>query len=202
VDGAVIAALRHATDDALRDFEKLPLARRLSSRDVTLSEYAAWLQAHVAVFSAWAEAYPYSLRRACRCDPAARVEALHLDLAALGESVIREAPLAPPAFDWPGHSPAWWGALYVFEGSRFDARAIAASLRRHLGVCVSGALRFLDPVNGPVAQQAWSTTAQCIERALSPAELPLAIEGALATIAHLHRAVATAIPHGEAAAAA
>src|SRR3546814_7622191 len=49
-------------------------------------------------------------------------------------------------------SAAWWGALYVFEGSRLDSRVVARHLRQQLGLCVAGALRFLDPVNEASSQ--------------------------------------------------
>src|SRR5688572_32589861 len=98
------------------------------SRDVTLDDYRAYLQAHHAVALAWSEAYPSCLRRRCRCDPASRLDALHLDLAALGGDVIDDDSAVRFAFDWPPESPAWWGALYVFEGARLDARASASHL--------------------------------------------------------------------------
>src|SRR5688572_17758509 len=171
------------------------------SRDVTLDDYRAYLEAHLAVFVAWSESYPRCLRRRCRCDPASRLDALHLDLAALGGGVIGEVPLGRFSFDWPPESPAWWGALYVFEHARLDARAMARHLRRQLGVCVAGALRYLDPVNEASSQPAWATTVQHLERALAPPALDEGIAGALAAVAHLRAALSAAAPPDEAAAA-
>ena len=202
MEGAALAALHDATGDALRALEHLPLSRRVMSRDVTLSAYREYLQAHHEVLVAWAEAYPRHLRRQSRCDPESRLDALHLDLAALGSGVIDTRPPGHHAFDWPPDSPAWWGALYVFEGTRLDARAVAAHLRRQLGVCVAGALRYLDPVNEASSQPAWATTVQTLERALPPEKLAPAIEGALAAVARLHAALAAAAPGDQPAAAA
>lgn len=186
-----LATLRDATEPAHRALEDLPLTRRLMSREVTLDDYRVFLQAQLAVFVPWAEAYPRSLRRACRCEPATRLDALHMDLAVLRDGVLDDPALGPYAFDWDDASPAWWGALYVFEGSRLGARVVARHLRQQLGLCVAGALRFLDPVN-EAAQPAWSTLVQCIERNLDEATLPLAIEGASRTFAHFHDAFARA----------
>ena len=194
MEGAALAALHSATDDALHDLENLPLARRVMSRDVTLDDYRAYLQAHHAVFAAWSEAYPRCLRRRCRCDPASRLDALHLDLAALGGAVLDERPLGRFVFEWPAESPAWWGALYVFEGTRLDARALARHLRRELGFCVAGALRYLDPINEASSQPAWARTVQSIERALTPEALPEGIEGARAALGHLRGAISAAAP--------
>jgi heme oxygenase len=206
VEGAALSALREATEASQRALEQTALWRRVMSCEVTLDDYRAWLQAHLAVSVCWAEACPLTLRRRTRCDPNARVDALHLDLAVLGDSVLREAPANPCGFDWPDASAAWSGALYVFEGSRLDARVVARHLRQQLGFCVAGALRFLDPVNEATSQPAWSSIVQELERSLSSTDaLREAIAGALATLECL-RQVLSADPaapdarHGAAAA--
>ena len=191
MESAALAALHAATDDALHELESLPLVRRVMSRGVTLDDYRAYLQAHLQVFAAWSESYPRCLRRRCRCNPASRLDALHLDLAALGGGVLDATPRERFGFDWPPESPCWWGALYVFEGTRLDARAVAGHLRRELGVCVAGALRFLDPLNEASSQPAWATTVQSIERALTPESLAEGIDGARTALAHLHTALSS-----------
>ena len=189
MEGAALVALRDATDEASRALERLPLAQRVMSREVTLDDYRAWLQAHLAVFVAWTESYPQALRRYSRCDPALRLDALHLDLAVLHEGVIDDMSPGDYRFDWPADSPAWWGALYVIEGTRQDARGVASHLRQQLGLCVSGALRFLDPVNEAASQPAWSNTVQCLERVLTADKLAEGIDGARATLDYFAQAL-------------
>ena len=204
MEGAALAALREATEPAKRALDELPVPRRVMSRDVTLADYRCFLQAQHAVIGPWSESYPTRLRRACRCDPASRLEALHLDLAVLGDAVLVDAPAGRLRFEWPIDSPAWWGALYVFEGPRLDARAVARHLRQQLGVCVGGALRFLDPLNEAAQQPAWSSIAQSLERAVTTSRVPLAIEGALQTLGYFASAfgrVDTAIDESAVAAA-
>lgn len=193
MEGA-LSVLRQATGSAQRGLDDAPLLRRLNSREVTLSDYRAYLQAQLAVFAAWSEAYPLSLRRACRCDPAARLDALHLDLAALHDETIERGAAAAPVFDWPAESAAWFGALYVLESLRAGGRAVAQHLRQELGLCVGGALRFLDPAHEIGVQPAWPALAQCLERALPPERVPEAIEGALATYALLTSSLARSAP--------
>jgi len=185
-----LAALRDATAQTRQALEDTPLARRLRSREVTLADYRSYLQAHRAVLQPWVEAYPRCLRRACRCDPEARLDALHLDLAVLHDGVLDDPSLGEFAYDWDDGASEWWGALYVFEGFRLDARGMADHLRRQLGLCVAGALRFLDPVNEAHSQPAWATVLQCLQRHLDDDTLPGAVAGAEAVYAHFHAAFA------------
>lgn len=194
MEGA-LAALREATAPARHALASSPLARRVVSREVTLDDYRTWLRIQFALFVPWSEAYPQRLRRACRCDPSVRLDALHLDRAALYGGVLDEPALGDFRFDWNDDSPAWWGALYVFEGPRRDARAVAQHLRQQLGLCVSGALHFLDPANEGM-QPAWSSVAQALERGLPQYSRPAAIEGALTVLGNFHTAFARAAADG------
>lgn len=190
-----LAALRDATGPARHALDSSPLPRRVLSREVTLDDYRTWLRAHFALFVPWSEAYPQRLRRACRCDPAARLDALHLDLAVLYGGVLDDPALGDFRFDWNDDSPAWWGALYVFEDARQDARAVARHLRQQLGLCVSGALHFLDPVNEGM-QPAWPSLVQALERALPQSSRAAAVEGALTVLGNFHTAFAQAAVNG------
>jgi heme oxygenase len=187
---SALAALRQATGSAQRGLDDAPLWRRLNSREVTLADYRTYLQVQLAILAAWTEAYPAALRRACRCDPAARLDALHLDLAALRDAALDGPAASPMVFDWPAESAAWFGALYVLESLRARGRAVAQHLRQELGLCVGGALRFLDPAQETSVQPAWPSLAHCLERALPPERVPEAVEGALATYAMLNAAFA------------
>lgn len=190
MEGAALTALREATDAAQRALEQTPLTRRVMSREVTLDDYHAWLQAYLGVVVPWCESCPNALRRRSRCDPTTRVDALHLDIAVLGDRQLQESNGNACRFDWPADSAAWWGALYVFEGSRLDARSVAQHLRQELGFCVSGALRYLDPVNEASSQPAWSSIVQGLERSLvSETALHEAIAGACTTLEYLRAAL-------------
>lgn len=186
-----LQALREATQDSHSALEASALSTRMMSSAVTLDNYRSFLVAQLAVFAPWCEAYPQTLRRGCRCDPVARLDALHLDLSELQYGVLDAPSLGTFDFDWPDEAPEWWGALYVFEGSRLGGRVVARHLRQQLGACVDAALRFLDPPND-ATQPAWPSLSQSIERALPRSSRAAAIGGARRAFAHFDRAFARA----------
>jgi heme oxygenase len=188
-----VEVLREATERAQHALESTWLHQQVRSNDVTLLDYRHFLQAQLTVFVPWVECLPAALREASGCDPAARLDALHLDLAALHDDVIDEPARASFSFDWPPASAEWWGALYVMEASRLDGRTTARHLREQLGLCVAGALRFLDPPND-AAQPAWATLLHRLEAAVDESAREEAVAGALVTFAHFHAAFAIAAP--------
>ena len=138
-------ALRRATAAAHRALDHHPLLQRLTARDLTRAQYAQSLAAmyapHVRL-----ERLVHDSRHHLESGLAlsARQEHLEADLAQLGWPVPRASQLTPDPAD--GRA-AWWGRVYVLEGSRQGSAVIARCIHTSLGDAVP--CRFFAGATAP-----------------------------------------------------
>ncbi|KFA06361.1 heme oxygenase [Xanthomonas vasicola pv. musacearum NCPPB 2005] len=182
-------ALRHATQDAHRLVEAVPLMQALGQGQIDSAAYAQILRRHhglLAGFEAQLSDWLTTLvgngwhyRR--------RVPALREDLRALGQQ-----PDLPVALPSVADDAARWGMLYVIEGSQLGGRMIARSVRK-LQPALAGALRYFELADDDPA--GWRRFQAALERRLdTPSARDAAIDGAQAMFAHFHTCLA-AEPH-------
>lgn len=124
-------ALRRATATAHHVLDHHPLMQRLIGSDLNLDSYAESLAAmyrpHVRL-----ERLVHESRHRLESglDLSSRVAALEADLLELGSPV----PVLPHTTQGVGDTrAAWWGRVYVLEGSRLGAEVIARCIRTSLG---------------------------------------------------------------------
>ncbi|MFL8061800.1 biliverdin-producing heme oxygenase [Xanthomonas vasicola] len=182
-------ALRHATQDAHRLVEAVPLMQALGQGQIDSAAYAQILRRHhglLAGFEAQLSDWLTTLvgngwhyRR--------RVPALREDLRALGQQP--DLPLALPSV---ADDAARWGMLYVIEGSQLGGRMIARSVRKQQPA-LAGALRYFELADDDPA--GWRRFQAALDRRLdTPSARDAAIDGAQAMFAHFHTCLA-AEPH-------
>ncbi|AZR32693.1 biliverdin-producing heme oxygenase [Xanthomonas vasicola] len=182
-------ALRHATQDAHRLVEAVPLMQALGQGQIDSAAYAQILRRHhglLAGFEAQLSDWLTTLvgngwhyRR--------RVPALREDLRALGQQ-----PDLPVALPSVADDAARWGMLYVIEGSQLGGRMIARSVRKQQPA-LAGALRYFELADDDPA--GWRRFQAALERRLdTPSARDAAIDGAQAMFAHFHTCLA-AEPH-------
>ncbi|AZR36726.1 biliverdin-producing heme oxygenase [Xanthomonas vasicola] len=181
-------ALRHATQDAHRLVEAVPLMQALGQGQIDSAAYAQILRRHhglLAGFEAQLSDWLTTLvgngwhyRR--------RVPALREDLRALGQQ-----PDLPVALPSVADDAARWGMLYVIEGSQLGGRMIARSVRKQ--PALAGALRYFELADDDPA--GWRRFQAALDRRLdTPSARDAAIDGAQAMFAHFHTCLA-AEPH-------
>ncbi|AZR24605.1 biliverdin-producing heme oxygenase [Xanthomonas vasicola] len=182
-------ALRHATQDAHRLVEAVPLMQALGQGQIDSAAYAQILRRHhgllagfEAQLSDWLTtlvANGWHYRR--------RVPALREDLRALGQQ-----PDLPVALPSVADDAARWGMLYVIEGSQLGGRMIARSVRKQQPA-LAGALRYFELADDDPA--GWRRFQAALDRRLdTPSARDAAIDGAQAMFAHFHTCLA-AEPH-------
>ncbi|AVQ08839.1 TPA: biliverdin-producing heme oxygenase [Xanthomonas vasicola pv. zeae] len=182
-------ALRHATQDAHRLVEAVPLMQALGQGQIDSAAYAQILRRHhglLAGFEAQLSDWLTTLvgngwhyRR--------RVPALREDLRALGQQ-----PDLPVALPSVADDAARWGMLYVIEGSQLGGRMIARSVRKQQPA-LAGALRYFELADDDPA--GWRRFQAALDRRLdTPSARDAAIDGAQAMFAHFHTCLA-AEPH-------
>ncbi|MBO9769035.1 MULTISPECIES: biliverdin-producing heme oxygenase [Xanthomonas] len=178
-------ALRHATQDAHRLVEAVPLMQALAQGQVDSAAYAQILRRHHALLAGFETQYGnwlttlvgngWQYRR--------RVPALRDDLHALGQQP--DLPVALPA---SAEDAARWGMLYVIEGSQLGGRVIARSLRKQQPA-LAGALRYFEMADDDPA--GWRRFQAALDRRLAtPSARDAAIDGAQAMFAHFHACLA------------
>lgn len=126
--------LRSATALAHRELDRHPLLKRLMDSPLTHDQYA---QSLAAIYRSHAglERRVHESRHhlASGFTLDARLEFLQADLAELGVGI----PSAPETARLPLEArAAWWGRVYVLEGSRQGGAVIAGRLRSSLGETV------------------------------------------------------------------
>ncbi|MCL1501233.1 heme oxygenase [Xanthomonas nasturtii] len=182
-------ALRHATQDAHRLVEAVPLMQALAQGQIGSAAYAQILRRHHALLTGFEEHLSdwlttlvgngWHYRR--------RVPALREDLRALGQQP--DLPAALPAI---ADDAARWGMLYVIEGAQLGGRVIARSLRKQQPD-LAGALGYFELADDDPA--GWRRFQAVLDRRLDTASARgAAIDGALAMFAHFHTCLA-AEPH-------
>ncbi|MGV7193450.1 biliverdin-producing heme oxygenase [Xanthomonas axonopodis] len=178
-------ALRHATQDAHRLVEAVPLMQALAQGRVDSAAYVQILRRHHAFLSGfeaqlgnWLATLVgngWHYRR--------RVPALRDDLRALGQQ-----PDLPAALPATADDAARWGMLYVIEGSQLGGRVIARSVRKQQPA-LAGALRYFEMADDDPA--GWRRFQAALDRRLAtPSARDAAIDGAQAMFAHFHTCLA------------
>lgn len=178
-------ALRHATQDAHRLVEAVPLMQALAQGQVDSAAYAQILRRHHALLAGFEAQLAnwlttlvgngWHYRR--------RVPALRDDLRALGQQ-----PDLPAALPASADDAARWGMLYVIEGSQLGGRVIARNLRKQQPA-LAGALRYFELADGDPA--GWRRFQAALDRRLAtPSARDAAIGGAQAMFAHFHSCLA------------
>lgn len=170
-------SLRHATADAHHTLDHHPLLQRLTGSALTREQYAeslaAMYPAHVAMERRVHDSQHYA---EAGLTLSARRTLLEADLVELGWPVPAMMPKAPQLAD--GRA-AWWGRLYVLEGSRQGGAVIARCIRTSLGDSVPYRF-FADAM--PADDR--STMMAMLEHALrDDAALQQAVTGARAAFA-------------------
>ncbi|PPV05276.1 hypothetical protein XBLMG947_3596 [Xanthomonas bromi] len=182
-------ALRHATQDAHRLVEAVPLMQALGQGQVDSAAYAQILRRHHALLSGFEAQLSdwlttlvgngWHYRR--------RVPALREDLRALGQPP--DLPVALPSI---ADDAARWGILYVIEGAQLGGRMIARSVRKQQPA-LAGALRYFELADDDPA--GWRRFQTALDRRLdTPSARDAAIDGAQAMFSHFHTCLA-AEPH-------
>ncbi|EKQ59196.1 heme oxygenase [Xanthomonas citri pv. malvacearum str. GSPB2388] len=178
-------ALRHATQDAHRLVEAMPLMQALAQGQVDSAAYGQILRRHHALLAGfearlgnWLTTLVgngWHYRR--------RVPALRDDLRALGQQ-----PDLPAALPASADDAARWGMLYVIEGSQLGGRVIARNLRKQQPA-LAGALRYFELADGDPA--GWRRFQAALDRRLAtPSARDAAIGGAQAMFAHFYSCLA------------
>ncbi|MBV6846384.1 MULTISPECIES: biliverdin-producing heme oxygenase [Xanthomonas] len=178
-------ALRHATQDAHRLVEAVPLMQALAQGRVDSAAYVQILRRHHALLTGfeaqlgnWLATLVgngWHYRR--------RVPALRDDLRALGQQ-----PDLPAALPASADDAARWGMLYVIEGSQLGGRVIARSVRKQQPA-LAGALRYFEMADDDPA--GWRRFQAALDRRLAtPSARDAAIDGAQAMFAHFHTCLA------------
>lgn len=175
--GRAHQTLRDATAAAHRALDHHPLLQRLTDSDLTREQYAESLAAmyrpHVQL-----ERLVHGSRHlfASGLKLSTRRRLLEADLLELG----RPVPALPPSLPDPLNGrAAWWGRVYVLEGSRLGGAFIARRVRSWLGDSVP--CRFLAETLAPDLQRAMQVMR---ERQLeAPEALDQAVAGARAAFA-------------------
>ncbi|AEO44397.1 biliverdin-producing heme oxygenase [Xanthomonas euvesicatoria] len=178
-------ALRHATQDAHRLVEAVPLMQALAQGRVDSAAYVQILRRHHVLLSGfeaqlgnWLATLVgngWHYRR--------RVPALRDDLRALGQQ-----PDLPAALPATADDAARWGMLYVIEGSQLGGRVIARSVRKQQPA-LAGALRYFEMADDDPA--GWRRFQAALDRRLAtPSARDAAIDGAQAMFAHFHTCLA------------
>lgn len=170
-------ALRRATAAAHHALDHHPLLQRLTARDLTRAQYAQSLAAmyapHVRLERRVHDSR-HHLESGLALSP--RQEHLKADLAELGWPVPPASQVTPDPAD--GRA-AWWGRVYVLEGSRQGSAVIARCIHASLGGSVP--LRFFAVATAPGGHSALLAT---LTRALEDDDaLEQAIAGARAAFA-------------------
>lgn len=113
--------------------------------------------------------------------PCLRLEALRLDLAALGLSAayIERLPRCDPAERLTDSPEAALGSLYVLEGSALGGRLITRALQACDWLPAEG-LRYFD-LYGAEGGVVWRRLQDHLRSVVSPAMVPAVQQGALAT---------------------
>lgn len=123
--------LRHATAAAHHALDHHPLMQRLIGSDLTREQYAESLAAmfrpHARLERLVHESRHHS---ESGLELSARVELLEADLFELGWPVHPVSQIMPDPLD--GRA-AWWGRVYVLEGSRLGRAVIARCIHSSLG---------------------------------------------------------------------
>jgi heme oxygenase (biliverdin-IX-beta and delta-forming) len=136
-------ALRASTREVHLTLDEMPLMRRVMADSVDVDDYRAFLRAQLTVMERWWAICPVCVADAAPETVDARSAGLRDDLTALGRG-DDSLTLLWPRQCWPSYSAQWWGALYVIEGSRIGACAVADRIEAALGSSVQGATRFLQ----------------------------------------------------------
>lgn len=129
--GRVHHALRQATALAHQALDHHPLMRRLTGRGLTRAQYAGSLVAMYAPHARLERMVHGSRHHAgSGLGLSARLELLEADLLELGCAIPKVSQVGADASD--GRA-AWWGRVYVLEGSRLGGAIIARCIRSSLG---------------------------------------------------------------------
>ena len=129
--GQVHQALRSATAAAHHALDRHRLLRRLTGRDLTREQYAETLAGMYrphARLERWVHASRHHFESGLELSP--RLARLETDLVELGQPAPPASPTPP---DYADGRAAWWGRVYVLEGSRHGSAVIARCIRSSLG---------------------------------------------------------------------
>lgn len=175
--GRVHQALRRATAAAHRALDHHPLLQRLMAGGLTREQYAESLAAmyrpHVRL-EQQVHGSPQHFDSGLKLST--RVQHLEADLSGLGWPVPSVAHTPPDPLE--GRA-AWWGRVYVLEGSRQGGLVIARQIRSSLGPSVP--CRFFGEATEPGSRDA--RIAMCERELENCDELDLAIASACAAFA-------------------
>ncbi|WP_018949989.1 biliverdin-producing heme oxygenase [Thioalkalivibrio sp. ALMg11] len=131
--GRVHQALRRGTAAAHKALDHHRLMQRLTSSDLTREQYAESLAAMCrphARLERWVHESRHHFESGLELSP--RLERLEADLFELGQPApVPPASQTPP--DPSGGRAAWWGRVYVLEGSRHGSAVIARCIHSSLG---------------------------------------------------------------------
>lgn len=145
--------LRFGTAAAHRTLDQHPLLRRLLSSDLSRERYAQSLAAlHGPHLRLEQQVHQSQHHAGSGLALSARGDLLQADLLELGWTAKR-VPHAPP--DPLESRAAWWGRVYVLEGSRLGGAFIARRLRSSLGGFAP--CRFFGALDEPGLTAALST---------------------------------------------
>lgn len=128
--GHVHQSLRQATAAAHRDLDQHRLLRRLTSRELTREQYAESLAAMYrphAQLERLVHRSRHHLASGLKLSP--RLAMLEADLHELNWPV---PPISQPPRDPVDQRAAWWGRVYVLEGSRLGSAVIAKCIQSSL----------------------------------------------------------------------
>ena len=170
-------ALRCATAVAHHALDHHPLLQRLTARDLTRAQYAQSLAAMYAPHVRLEQLVHDSRHHVeSGLTLSARRKPLEADLLELGWPVPPMLQMPP---DPPDGRAAWWGRVYVLEGSRQGSAVIARCIHASLGGSVP--LRFFAVATAPGGHSALLAT---LTRALEGDDtLEQAVASARATFA-------------------
>lgn len=170
----VHATMRSATASAHRALDHHPLMQRLVESDLTREQYAESLAAMYRPHARLEQlVHDSSHHSGAGLELSARRKLLEADLLDLGWPA---APALPNPLEPVAGRAAWWGRVYVLEGSRLGGAVIARRIRSSLGDSVP--IRFFGQA---IAPDGFAALLVMLERALQGQDdLEQAVAGAQA----------------------
>ncbi|RFF29011.1 MULTISPECIES: biliverdin-producing heme oxygenase [unclassified Wenzhouxiangella] len=143
--GHVHQTLRRATAAAHHELDHHPLMQRLTSSDLSRAQYAESLAAmHRPHAQLERQVHESRHHPGSGLELSARLERLEADLFELGRPV---PPLSQNRLEDSDERAAWWGRVYVLEGSRQGSAVIAKCIHSSLGDTVP--CRFFGEATAP-----------------------------------------------------